>query len=152
MTSYKLMCENALDEIKLILMARLSRVAISFRAGPRIWACAWPPTEKVPLELVLYCWHIRGSHVVHRGENLRPPQKRTWTGLVMAPSTAELYPPPYRDINRPKYAHSGLREKMVSFAGKSGKTAGKSGIRTLNGVTTWSTDENEPSRSINPLF
>ena len=21
-----------------------------------IWACAWPPTEKAPLESVLYCW------------------------------------------------------------------------------------------------
>ena len=42
-------------KLKLILIARLSRVAISFRAGPRIWACAWPPTEKAPLESVLYC-------------------------------------------------------------------------------------------------
>ena len=37
-------------KLKLILIDRLSRVAISFRAGPRIWACAWPPTEKAPLE------------------------------------------------------------------------------------------------------
>ena len=118
-------------KLKLILMARLSRVAISFRTGPRIWACAWPPTEKAPLESVLYCWHIRGSHVVHSVENLRPPQKHTWTGLVMAPSTAELYPP-YRDINRPKCAHSGLRKKMVSFAEKCGKTAEKSGIHTVS--------------------
>ena len=43
-------------KLKLILIARLSRDAISFRAGPRmIWACAWPPTEKAPLESVLYC-------------------------------------------------------------------------------------------------
>ena len=91
-------------------------------------AGAWPTTEKAPLELVLNCWHIRGSHVVHRVENLRPQKKRTWTGLVMAPSTAELYPP-YRDINQPKCAHSGSRKNMVSYAKKSGKTA-ESGIRT----------------------
>ena len=78
-------------KLKLILMARLSRVAISFRAGPRIWACAWPPTEKAPLELVLYCWHCRGSHVHDILENLQPEKKRTWSSLVMAPATAELY-------------------------------------------------------------
>ena len=43
-------------KLKRILIARLSRVAISFRAGPRIWACERPPTEKAPLESVLYCW------------------------------------------------------------------------------------------------
>ena len=94
-------------------------------------AGAKPPTEKAPLELVLNCWHIRGSHVVHRVENLRPQQKSTWTGLIMAPSTAELYKP-RRDINGQKCAHSGLRKNMVSFAGKSGKTAKKSGIATLD--------------------
>ena len=92
-------------------------------------AGAWPPTEKAPLESVLNCWLIRGSHVVHRVENLRSPKKRTWTGLVMAPSTAELYTP-RRNIHGPKCAHSGLRKNMVSFAEKSGKTAEKSGIRT----------------------
>ena len=87
-------------------------------------AGAWPPTEKAPLELVLNCWHIRGSHVVHRVENLRPPKKRTWTGLVMAPFTAELYTP-RRNINGPKCAHSDLRKNMIKFAEKSGKTAEK---------------------------
>ena len=123
-------------KLKLILMARLSRVAISFRAGPRIWACAWPPTEKAPLESVLNCWHIRGSHVVHRVENLRPPKKRTWTGLVMPPSTAELYPR-YLNKNRPKCADSSLRKEMVSFAEKCGKTAEKSGIRTVQWVASF---------------
>ena len=131
-------------KLKLILMARLSRVAISFRAGPRICACAWPPIEKAPLELVLNCWHIRGSHVVHRVENLRPPKKRTWTGLVMAPSTAELYTPG-RNINGPKCAHSGLRKKMVSFAEKSGKTAKKSGIRTQSTSSKESSIKNQRS-------
>ena len=70
--------------------------------------------------------------MVHSVEILRPQKKRTWTGLVMAASTAELYPP-YRDINRPKCAHSGLRREMVRFAKKSGKTAGKSSIRTQLG-------------------
>ena len=64
-------------EIKTNLDGPSPRVAISFRAGPRIWACAWPPTEKAPLELVLYCWHCRGSHVHDILENLQPEKKRT---------------------------------------------------------------------------
>ena len=98
-------------------------------------AGAWPPTEKAPLESVLKCWHIRGSHVVHLVENLRPQKKRTWTGQVMPPSTAELYPR-YRNINRPKCADSSLRKEMVSFAEKCGKTAEKSGIRTPTSSAT----------------
>ena len=43
-------------EIKTNLDARVPTVAISFRAGPKMWAGARPPTEKVPLELVPYCW------------------------------------------------------------------------------------------------
>ena len=34
------------------------------------------------------------------------------------------------EYKRAECAHSGLRKKMVSFAEKSGKTAGKSGLRT----------------------
>ena len=72
--------------------------------------------------------------MVHREENLRLQKKHTWTGPVMAPSTAEIYTPG-RNINGPKCSHSGLRKKMVSFAEKSGKTAEKSGIRTLTRVS-----------------
>ena len=40
-------------EIKTNLDGPSPRVAISFRAGPMIWPCEWPPTEKTPLESVL---------------------------------------------------------------------------------------------------
>ena len=99
--------------------------------------------------MVLYCWHVHVSHVVHRVENLRPQKKRTWTGLVMAPSTAELYPP-RRDINGPKCAHSGLRKEMVSFAGKSGKTAKKSGFLTEHYLTRQFHGDHNPGRHSRP--
>ena len=108
----------------------LNPIAAILTAGrPKDMGMCKASTEKAPLELVLYCLHFRGSHVVHRVENLRPPKKRKCTGLVMTSSTAELYTP-RRDIKGPKCAHSGLRKNMVSFAEKSGKTAEKSGIAT----------------------
>ena len=79
--------------------------------------------------LVLYCWHFCGSHVVHRVENLRLQKRRTWTSLVMAPSTAELYTP-RREYNGPNCALSGFAENSGSFAENSGKLAENSGIAT----------------------
>ncbi len=40
--------------------------AISIRAGPRIWAVAWPLTEKAPLESVLNCCNCSLSHTQSR--------------------------------------------------------------------------------------
>ena len=45
-------------EIKTNLDGPSPRVAISFRAGPRIWACERPPTEKAPLESVVNCRNV----------------------------------------------------------------------------------------------
>ena len=49
---------------------------ISFRAGPMIWPCEWPPTEKAPLKSVL---NYRMMMSQSRGSQKR----RTWTGLYM---------------------------------------------------------------------
>ena len=59
--------------------------AILIRAGPRMWACAWPPTEKAPLE---YCivgclCQSRCSHKVHHVENIWPP-KRLFRGQIFS--------------------------------------------------------------------
>ena len=86
--------------------------AFSFRAGPRIWAGAWPPTEKAPLESVLYCWNACVSHAAVTRYSVDFAGTRTWTDLVMAPSTAELYTP-RRDINGSKCALSGLQKNLV---------------------------------------
>ena len=56
-TSITYKCKLARStEIKTNLDARVPTVAISFQAGPKMWAGARPPSEKVPLELVPYCW------------------------------------------------------------------------------------------------
>ena len=51
--------------------------AILKRAGPRIWACERPPTEKAPLESVVNCRKVWVSHAAGK-------TKRTWIGLIMA--------------------------------------------------------------------
>ena len=97
------------------------------------------PTEKAPLESVLYCWVICVSHAAESQgkacENLEPQKRRTWTGLVMAPSTTELYTP-RREYNGPNCALSCFVKKSGNFAEKYGNFAGKSGIGLDSGILT----------------
>lgn len=53
-------------EIKTNLDGPSPRVAISFRAGPRIWACERPPTEKAPLESVVNYRKVWVSHAARK--------------------------------------------------------------------------------------
>ena len=77
-----------------------------------IWACAWPPTEKAPLESVLYCW----TSVSVTLELAHGP---AW----------ELYTP-RRECDGPNSALSGFAESFDSFAENFVNFAEKSGILT----------------------
>ena len=69
-------------KLKLILMARHSRVAISFHVGARIPAGAWPSTEKAPLESVLYYRKVWVSHAA--GKKNAHESAWSWHGIINA--------------------------------------------------------------------
>ena len=100
-------------EIKTNLDGPSPRVAISFRAGPRIWTCEWPPTEKTPLESVL---HYRVMMSQSRGSQKR----RTWTGLCMTRYYRRLGGIPKGAF----LARAGLR-KVFDICGKFSDSSGK---------------------------
>ena len=104
-TSITYKCKLARStEIKTNLDARVPTVAISFRAGPKMWAGARPPSEKVPLELVPYCWC---KHPV------TPPQAH---GLGPHPTTVW---PVEKCAVRFGEKSCVLEEKVVNFGEKS---------------------------------